>query len=172
MLSEHQRIEASPSPAAENTMPPPPSYEEVNHDFTSETHDDLTDIRDYFLGEVLILVWLMPSFSLLHCIISTNCSFLTATGYVHISRCNWCGVKFVFRGLCCCPEGTAIVIPHIFDFFFPFPSFILKLNSHVLEQVSNNGWAEGECKGKAGWFPVNYIERRERVQASKVAAVF
>ncbi|THU69109.1 hypothetical protein C4D60_Mb08t10960 [Musa balbisiana] len=28
--------------------------------------------------------------------------------------------------------------------------------------VSDNGWAEGECKGKAGWFPCAYIERRER----------
>lgn len=41
-----------------------------------------------------------------------------------------------------------------------------------LEQVSNNGWAEGESKGKAGWFPFGYIERRERVLASKVAEVF
>lgn len=39
-------------------------------------------------------------------------------------------------------------------------------------KVSNNGWAEGECKGKAGWFPFGYIERRERVLASKVAEVF
>ncbi|KAK4424107.1 SH3 domain-containing protein 2 [Sesamum alatum] len=37
----------------------------------------------------------------------------------------------------------------------------------VVRKVSNNGWAEGECKGKAGWFPFGYIERRERVLASK-----
>ncbi|KAL0454134.1 UNVERIFIED_CONTAM: SH3 domain-containing protein 2 [Sesamum latifolium] len=42
----------------------------------------------------------------------------------------------------------------------------------VVRKVSNNGWAEGECKGKAGWFPFGYIERRERVLASKVAEVF
>ncbi|KAL6995762.1 SH3 domain-containing protein 2 [Sarracenia purpurea var. burkii] len=42
----------------------------------------------------------------------------------------------------------------------------------VVRKVSNNGWAEGECKGKAGWFPVGYVERRERVLASKVAEVF
>uniref|UniRef100_A0A5B6ZWL2 Putative SH3 domain-containing protein n=1 Tax=Davidia involucrata TaxID=16924 RepID=A0A5B6ZWL2_DAVIN len=42
----------------------------------------------------------------------------------------------------------------------------------VVRKVSNNGWAEGECKGKAGWFPFEYIERRERVLASKVAEVF
>ncbi|KAL4569758.1 hypothetical protein LXL04_025401 [Taraxacum kok-saghyz] len=38
----------------------------------------------------------------------------------------------------------------------------------VIRKVSNNGWAEGECKGKAGWFPVEYVERRERVLATKV----
>ncbi|KAL4572965.1 hypothetical protein LXL04_019754 [Taraxacum kok-saghyz] len=42
----------------------------------------------------------------------------------------------------------------------------------VVRKVSNNGWAEGECKGKAGWFPVGYIERRERVLASKVTDIF
>ncbi|XAR64163.1 hypothetical protein NMG60_11024404 [Bertholletia excelsa] len=42
----------------------------------------------------------------------------------------------------------------------------------VVRKVLNNGWAEGECKGKAGWFPFGYIERRERVLASKVAEVF
>ncbi|CAH9125874.1 unnamed protein product [Cuscuta epithymum] len=40
----------------------------------------------------------------------------------------------------------------------------------VVRKVSSNGWAEGECKGKAGWFPYGYIERRERVLASKVVA--
>ncbi|KAK1369488.1 Arfaptin domain/BAR domain/SH3 domain containing protein [Heracleum sosnowskyi] len=39
----------------------------------------------------------------------------------------------------------------------------------VVRKVSNNGWAEGECNGKAGWFPFGYIERRERVLASKIA---
>ncbi|PHT59062.1 hypothetical protein CQW23_01425 [Capsicum baccatum] len=42
----------------------------------------------------------------------------------------------------------------------------------VIRKVSNNGWAEGECKGRAGWFPFGYIERRDRVLASKVAEVF
>lgn len=54
MLSEHQRIEASPNPATENTMPPPPSYEDLSNNFSSETYDELTDIRDYFLGEVFL----------------------------------------------------------------------------------------------------------------------
>ncbi|NP_001130175.1 clathrin binding protein [Zea mays] len=42
----------------------------------------------------------------------------------------------------------------------------------VVRKVSNNGWAEGECRGRAGWFPYDYIEKRERVLASKVAQVF
>ncbi|XP_057783136.1 SH3 domain-containing protein 2-like [Salvia miltiorrhiza] len=42
----------------------------------------------------------------------------------------------------------------------------------VVRKVSNNGWAEGECKGKAGWFPFGYVERRDRVLASKVAEVY
>ncbi|KAH9696491.1 SH3 domain-containing protein 2 [Citrus sinensis] len=42
----------------------------------------------------------------------------------------------------------------------------------VVRKVTNNGWAEGECKGKAGWFPFGYIERRDRVLASKMAEVF
>ncbi|KAL7118684.1 hypothetical protein ACP275_02G017800 [Erythranthe tilingii] len=42
----------------------------------------------------------------------------------------------------------------------------------VVRKVSNNGWAEGECRGRAGWFPFGYVERRERVLASKVAEVY
>ncbi|KAI3855356.1 hypothetical protein MKX03_025314 [Papaver bracteatum] len=42
----------------------------------------------------------------------------------------------------------------------------------VVRKVSNNGWAEGECKGKAGWFPFGFVERRDRVLASKIAEVF
>ncbi|KAJ3682166.1 hypothetical protein LUZ60_014739 [Juncus effusus] len=42
----------------------------------------------------------------------------------------------------------------------------------VVRKLSNNGWAEGECRGKAGWFPFDYIEKRERVLASKIAHVF
>ncbi|XP_057766057.1 SH3 domain-containing protein 2-like isoform X1 [Salvia miltiorrhiza] len=42
----------------------------------------------------------------------------------------------------------------------------------VVRKVTNNGWAEGECKGEAGWFPFEFIERRDRVLASKVAEVF
>ncbi|BBG94864.1 SH3 domain-containing protein [Prunus dulcis] len=114
MLSEHQRIEASPNPATENTMPPPPSYEDLSNNFSSETYDELTDIRDYFLGEVM----------------------------------------YTFQAV------TDV------ELSLSFGDYV------VVRKVANNGWAEGECKGKAGWFPFDYVERRERALASKVAAVF
>jgi hypothetical protein len=39
----------------------------------------------------------------------------------------------------------------------------------VVRQVSSSGWSEGECRGKAGWFPSSYVEKRQRIPASKVA---
>ncbi|XP_042006630.1 SH3 domain-containing protein 2-like isoform X2 [Salvia splendens] len=42
----------------------------------------------------------------------------------------------------------------------------------VVRKVTNNGWAEGECKCDAGWFPFEFVERWDRVLASKVAEVF
>ncbi|PKA45986.1 hypothetical protein AXF42_Ash019747 [Apostasia shenzhenica] len=38
----------------------------------------------------------------------------------------------------------------------------------IVRQVAPNGWSEGECRGKAGWFPSAYIEEREKAPASKV----
>ncbi|CAL4930295.1 unnamed protein product [Urochloa decumbens] len=38
----------------------------------------------------------------------------------------------------------------------------------VVRQVATNGWSEGECKGKAGWFPSAYVEQRDKAPASKV----
>ncbi|KAF8377883.1 hypothetical protein HHK36_031271 [Tetracentron sinense] len=114
MISERQRIEASPSPAVDNSMPPPPSYEDINGVFTSQTYDGFTDSMGYFLGEA------MHSYQ--------------ADSDVELN---------------------------------------LSIGDYVVvRKVSNNGWAEGECKGKAGWFPFGYIERRERVLASKMAEVF
>lgn len=58
MLSERQRIEAAPAPAPAppvDTMPPPPSYEEVNGVSTSPVQNGSTDNMGYFLGEVSIL---------------------------------------------------------------------------------------------------------------------
>lgn len=33
-------------------------------------------------------------------------------------------------------------------------------------QVSPSGWSEGECRGKAGWFPSAYVEKRQRIPTS------
>ncbi|KAL3350796.1 hypothetical protein AABB24_023294 [Solanum stoloniferum] len=113
MLSERQRIEAAPAPPVD-TMPPPPSYEEVNGVSTSPIQNGSTDNMGYFLGEVM---------------------------YPYQAESD--------------VELNLSVGEYI-----------------VIRKVSNNGWAEGECKGRAGWFPFGYIERRDRVLASKVAEVF
>ncbi|XP_043709933.1 SH3 domain-containing protein 2-like [Telopea speciosissima] len=113
MVSERQRIEASPNVAVDNSMPPPPSYEEVNGVLAAQTYDGSTDSMGYFLGEV-----------------------------VHSYQA----------------ESDVELNLSVGDYV-------------VVRKVSNNGWAEGECKGKAGWFPFGYIERRDRVLASKVAEV-
>ncbi|KAM0004974.1 putative SH3 domain, AH/BAR domain superfamily, SH3-like domain superfamily protein [Helianthus debilis subsp. tardiflorus] len=41
----------------------------------------------------------------------------------------------------------------------------------VVRKVSTNGWAEGECEGKAGWFPLEYVERRDRILGTQAAGV-
>ncbi|TVU47635.1 hypothetical protein EJB05_07241 [Eragrostis curvula] len=38
----------------------------------------------------------------------------------------------------------------------------------VVRQVATNGWSEGECKGKAGWFPSAYVKQRDKAPASKI----
>ncbi|KAJ0983019.1 hypothetical protein J5N97_011274 [Dioscorea zingiberensis] len=38
----------------------------------------------------------------------------------------------------------------------------------VVRQVSPNGWSEGECRGKAGWFPTAYVEQRQNIPPNKV----
>ncbi|KAI9123503.1 hypothetical protein K1719_004803 [Acacia pycnantha] len=114
MISERQRIEAPPTPSMDSSMPPPPSYEEANGVYASQTHNGSTDSMGYFLGEVMFPY---------HAVSDVELN-LAVGDYV------------------------------------------------VVRKVINNGWAEGECKGKAGWFPFGYIERRERVLASKVAEVF
>ncbi|KAI3460363.1 hypothetical protein Pfo_017026 [Paulownia fortunei] len=114
MLSERQRVEASPVPAADNVGPPPPAYSEAEDLFASHTYDGSTDGMGYFLGEV-----------------------------IHPYQA----------------ESDVELTLAVGDYV-------------VVRKVTNNGWAEGECKGKAGWFPFGFIERRERVLASKVAEVF
>ncbi|GMN43399.1 hypothetical protein TIFTF001_012601 [Ficus carica] len=36
----------------------------------------------------------------------------------------------------------------------------------VVRKVSQSGWSEGECKGKAGWFPSAYVEKRQRIPST------
>ncbi|KAK3038203.1 hypothetical protein RJ639_029643 [Escallonia herrerae] len=36
----------------------------------------------------------------------------------------------------------------------------------VVRQVAPNGWSEGECMGKAGWFPSAYVEIQEKAPGS------
>ncbi|XP_039141097.1 LOW QUALITY PROTEIN: SH3 domain-containing protein 3-like [Dioscorea cayenensis subsp. rotundata] len=38
----------------------------------------------------------------------------------------------------------------------------------VVRQVNPNGWSEGECRGKAGWFPTAYVEQRQNIPPNKV----
>ncbi|KAH7577426.1 hypothetical protein ACOSP7_001674 [Xanthoceras sorbifolium] len=38
----------------------------------------------------------------------------------------------------------------------------------VIRQVAPTGWSEGECKGKAGWFPSAYVERQMNAPANKI----
>jgi hypothetical protein len=56
MVSERQKIEAPPTPAAESYMPPPPSYDEVNDMFASTSADQSVSSVDFFLGEVGIVL--------------------------------------------------------------------------------------------------------------------
>ncbi|PSS04874.1 SH3 domain-containing protein [Actinidia chinensis var. chinensis] len=40
----------------------------------------------------------------------------------------------------------------------------------VVRKVSPSGWSEGECRGKAGWFPSAFVEQRQRIPTSSAAA--
>lgn len=37
-------------------------------------------------------------------------------------------------------------------------------------KVDPNGWSEGECNGKAGWFPSAYVQNRDAVPVSLVSS--
>ncbi|KAJ3681599.1 hypothetical protein LUZ60_014172 [Juncus effusus] len=37
----------------------------------------------------------------------------------------------------------------------------------TIRQVSTNGWSEGECNGKSGWFPSAYVAVREKTPVGK-----
>lgn len=38
----------------------------------------------------------------------------------------------------------------------------------MVTQAATNGWSEGECHGKSGWFPSAYVQRTDEVPASEV----
>ncbi|KAF7840398.1 SH3 domain-containing protein 3 [Senna tora] len=38
----------------------------------------------------------------------------------------------------------------------------------VVRKVTSTGWAEGECNGRAGWFPSAYVEKRQRVPSGNL----
>ncbi|VFQ60300.1 unnamed protein product [Cuscuta campestris] len=40
----------------------------------------------------------------------------------------------------------------------------------VVRKVTSSGWSEGECQGRAGWFPSAYVEKRQRVPTNYTAA--
>ncbi|XP_052201334.1 SH3 domain-containing protein 3 isoform X2 [Diospyros lotus] len=40
----------------------------------------------------------------------------------------------------------------------------------VVRKVSPSGWSEGECRGKAGWFPSAYVEKRLRTPTTSASA--
>ncbi|KAL7122530.1 hypothetical protein ACP275_01G050400 [Erythranthe tilingii] len=39
----------------------------------------------------------------------------------------------------------------------------------VVRQADLNGWSEGECEGRAGWFPSAYVEKVDKFPTSKLS---
>ncbi|KAJ8545364.1 hypothetical protein K7X08_017947 [Anisodus acutangulus] len=39
----------------------------------------------------------------------------------------------------------------------------------VVRKVTQSGWSEGECQDRAGWFPSEYVEKRQRLPTSNGA---
>ncbi|KAK4491610.1 hypothetical protein RD792_002365 [Penstemon davidsonii] len=39
----------------------------------------------------------------------------------------------------------------------------------VVRKVNPSGWSEGECKGRAGWFPSSHVEKRQRIPTNYTA---
>ncbi|KAJ4975819.1 hypothetical protein NE237_000925 [Protea cynaroides] len=40
----------------------------------------------------------------------------------------------------------------------------------VVRKVTPSGWSEGECRGKSGWFPSVYVEKRQGLPTNQAAA--
>ncbi|EHA8588817.1 SH3 domain-containing protein 2-like [Cocos nucifera] len=189
----HQRIEASSSPVVEDPKPPPPSYEQSNSIFYSGRVDGSTASMTYFLGEAesdielnlsvgdYVIVRKDPQ-RLWGGLCERPTSLLLGGSCLHgnLGSCSLNGefdldkleamekekkkkvLKKAVVGLEKVSEIASVI----------GKSRVKRLWGLEAAKVSTNGWAEGECKGKAGWFPYGYIERRERVLASKIAEVY
>ncbi|KAI5670752.1 hypothetical protein M9H77_11116 [Catharanthus roseus] len=72
----------------------------------------------------------------------------------------------------CRPETTKYFLAEVVHAFVAESEKELSLDVGdyvVVRQVSPSGWSEGECKGKAGWFPSAYVEKRQRIPSSNGA---
>jgi hypothetical protein len=80
MVSERQRIEGAPPPVIENSMPPPPAYEEVNGIFMrTPTVAELVETVEHFLAEVTkYCILMMTSLELTTNLFNVLSFFLTA----------------------------------------------------------------------------------------------
>ncbi|XVF27401.1 hypothetical protein REPUB_Repub14bG0103700 [Reevesia pubescens] len=69
-------------------------------------------------------------------------------------------------------EKTMYFLAEAMHPFFPASEKELSLavgDFVVVRKVSPSGWSEGECKGKAGWFPSAYVEKRQRLPNNNLA---
>lgn len=69
-------------------------------------------------------------------------------------------------------NGSRKTVYHLAEVIHPFHAETEKELSLsvgdfvVVRKVNQSGWSEGECKGKAGWFPSAYVEKRQRIPTS------
>ncbi|KAJ4778082.1 SH3 domain-containing protein [Rhynchospora pubera] len=65
-------------------------------------------------------------------------------------------------------EGYVAEVIHPFDAQADGELSISVGDTIVVRQVSTNGWSQGECQGRTGWFPSAYVQRRAEIPAGKV----
>lgn len=73
----------------------------------------------------------------------------------------------------CSPETTKYFLAEVIHGFVGESEKELSLDVGdyvVVRKVSPSGWSEGECRGKAGWFPSEYVEKRQRIPTINGAA--
>lgn len=71
-----------------------------------------------------------------------------------------------------CSDKTTYFLAEVTHPFFAESEKELSLSVGdyvVVRKMSPSGWSEGECRGKAGWFPSAYVEKRQRVPTSNAA---